>query len=68
MSIQLRKQRILRLLFLLRHKQTGDAEEIGKLFECHPSTIKRLIAQLREDGYKIIYDKGLKKYIMQEKD
>lgn len=60
------RKRLQRLLFLIKHQQLHSAGQAAKLYDCHSGTIKRLIARLRLEGHPIVYDKRLKRYVLEE--
>jgi len=62
------RQRLQYLLFMLRHKQAGNADALAIKLNCCSRTVKNCIAKLRKDGFVIKYDQGLKRYILEEDD
>lgn len=66
MSIPEYRQRLQRVIFLIRHRQFHNALQASKILNCHPTTVKRLIAKLRLEGHQINYDKGLKRYVLED--
>ncbi|TCC94191.1 HTH domain-containing protein [Pedobacter frigiditerrae] len=66
MSIARRRQKLQKLLFMLKHKQVQTAAAVAQQLHCHPSTVVKLLYRLRKDGYQITYDKSLKRYVLVE--
>jgi predicted ArsR family transcriptional regulator len=64
MSIQHYRQRLQRVLFMVRHNQFQSALQASKILKCHPTTVKRLIVRLRVEGHHIKYEKSLKRYVL----
>jgi len=62
------RQRLQYLLFMLRHKQAGNADALGSRLHCCSRTVKNCIAKLRKDGFVIKYDQSLKRYILKGDD
>lgn len=60
------RQKLQHLLFLLRHKQVGTAVTAASKLNCSARTIKNRISKLRNDGFVIKYDQGLKRYVLYE--
>lgn len=60
------RQRLQYLLFMLRHKQAGNADTLAIKLNCCSRTVKNCIAKLRKNGFVISYNKGLKRYILKE--
>lgn len=60
------QQRLQQLLYLLRHKQAGTAAAITIKLNCSTRTVKNCINKLRQDGFKIEFDKSLKRYVLKE--
>jgi transposase len=66
MSIQQYRQRLQRVIFLIKHHQFHNALQASKILKCSPSTVKRLITRLRLEGHQIKYEKSLKRYVSEE--
>ena len=62
------RQRLQYLLFILRHKQAGNADALAIKLNCCSRTVKNCIAKLRKDGFVIKYDQSLKRYILKGDD
>ena len=60
------RQKLQHLLFMLRHKQIGTAAAAASKLNCSARTIKNRINKLRNDGFVIKYDQGLKRYVLFE--
>ena len=60
------QKRLQHLLYLLRHKQAGTAAGTAIKLHCTTRTVKYCINKLRQDGFKIEFDKGLKRYVLEE--
>lgn len=60
------RQKLQRVIFLVKHQQFQNALHASKILACHPSTVKRLITRLRLEGHQIRYEKSLGRYIMEE--
>jgi DNA-binding IclR family transcriptional regulator len=68
MSIVKRRQKLQKILSLLKHKQLHSAAACAKQLSCHPSTVVKLLCLLRKEGHLIIYDKSLKRYVSLDDD
>lgn len=62
------QKRLQHLLYLLRHKQAGTAAAIAIKLNCSTRTVKYCINKLRQDGFKIEFDKVLKRHVLEEDD
>lgn len=60
------RQALDRLLALLRQQQVGSPKHTARQLGCSVRTLKYRIARLRREGHPIVYDKGLKRYVIRE--
>lgn len=58
--------RLVRLLYLLRHKQVRSAYSTALQLNCSIRTFYHYLARLKRDGFKIKYSKTLGRYIIEE--
>ncbi len=58
-----RKKRLAYLIDLVDKGRLLSLKAIADKFECSDRTVKRLLADLREEGYHIIYCRRRKKFI-----
>ena len=56
-------KRLMYLLEIINKGQCFSLKQIATKFDCSERTIKRMIAQLRKDGYVIDYCYSQKKFI-----
>jgi Mn-dependent DtxR family transcriptional regulator len=66
MSIQQYRLRLQRVIYLIKHHQFQNTTQAARILRCHPSTVKRIIERLRLEGYRISYEKVLKRYVLEE--
>ena len=43
--------------YLSQHKRTGTVEQLAEKFNVSERTIQRMVQQLRDNGYPIIYNR-----------
>ncbi len=55
MTYSERKQKEKYLLYLIQHNRLISLENLANDFDCSVRTLKRMIANLREEGYSIVY-------------
>jgi predicted DNA-binding transcriptional regulator YafY len=60
------QQRLEALLQLIRQKRTGSAKKLSAKFNVSERTIKRMIDNLRCQGYKIKFSRNNNSYIIFE--
>ena len=60
-----RKQKIEYLLEIIKKGRCISLEQVALKFECSSRTIKRMIAELREEGYEIKYCRVQRKYCIE---
>ncbi|MDQ7948183.1 MAG: hypothetical protein REI78_05175 [Pedobacter sp.] len=65
-SIQKYRERLQRVIFMVRHHQFANASHASKILSCHPTTVKRLIIRLRLEGHQIKYERSLGRYVLEE--
>jgi len=61
-----RKQKLNYLLELIDKGRCLSLRQIAYKFECSERTVKRLLANLREEGYKVRYCPSIKKFYLEE--
>ncbi|PSL28144.1 HTH domain-containing protein [Chitinophaga ginsengisoli] len=52
---------------LAEHKRTGTPDNLSKKLRVSPRTIERMVQQLRDQGYPIVYNRFRFTYEMREK-
>jgi len=62
MNFLQRKKRFEYLLEIIEKGECKSSNQIAKKFNCSKRTIKRLIDELRIEGYDIEYCKSIKKF------
>lgn len=62
------RERLDRILFLLKHQQMGSIPVMTKKLGYAKSTIERQLKRLRAEGHVIDYDRSLKRYVLKETD
>lgn len=55
MTYSERKEKEKYLLYLIQHNRLISLENLADDFNCSIRTVKRMIANLRQEGYDIIY-------------
>ncbi len=55
-----------RVICLMRRKSTGDAEEFAVKLDMSKRSVQRLIQEMKEDGYPVVYCKSSNSYILTE--
>ena len=59
-----RKKKLEYLLYLISKGRMLSIRQIAEKYGCSNRTVKRMISDLKEEGYKISYSKSLKKFII----
>lgn len=59
-----RKEKESHLLYLIEHKRLCSLEKTANDFECSIRTLRRIINDLRREGYEIFYCRASHKYIL----
>lgn len=59
------QERLHALLQLIRLQSTGSARELSAKFNISERTVKRMIDTLRQQGYKITYQRSIGSYILE---
>jgi DeoR/GlpR family transcriptional regulator of sugar metabolism len=62
------EKRLEYILELIEKGRFGSLEKAAKRFDVSTRTIKRMLQNLRDKGYDILYDKKLKKYFLKNKE
>ncbi len=53
------------LLYLIENKRLSRLEQVAEKFDCSKKTVKRMINDLREQGYDIVYCRKTATYFFQ---
>ena len=61
-----RKEKENHLLYLIQHKRLCDLEKVANDYNCSIRTVKRMLSNLRNEGYLIIYCRKSSKYLLKE--
>ena len=61
-----KKEKEKHLLYLIKHERLISIEKTANDYECSKRTIKRMLSNLREEGFKIIYCRKCNKYLLEE--
>lgn len=64
MNFRERKQRLDYLLEMVEKGQCISLMQIAEKFNCSESTVKRMITELRDEGYNIKYCKLNRKFLI----
>lgn len=57
-----RKEKEKHLLYLIEHERLISLERVANDYNCSTRTLKRMIQNLRKEGYNIYYCRATKKY------
>lgn len=66
MTYSERKEKEKHLLYLIQHNRLISLEKAADEFNCSIRTLKRMIANLRNEGYEIVYCRVEFKYYMKK--
>ncbi|QTE22227.1 hypothetical protein [Polaribacter cellanae] len=61
-----RKEKEKHLLYLIQHHRLKSLNKVAIDYGCSERTVKRMLFNLRVQGYKIIYCKNSHKYLFEE--
>lgn len=61
-----RKEKEKHLLYLIEHNRLYCLKKVASDYECSKRTIKRMLNNLRQEGYNIIYCRLSNKYILKK--
>lgn len=64
MTYSERKEKEKHLLYLIEHKRLHSLEKVANDYECSVRTVKRMLANLRGEGYDITYCRKDNKYLI----
>ncbi len=59
-----RKEKENHLLYLIKYERLHSLEKVASDYNCSKRTIKRMLSNLRKEGYNIVYCKKSRKYII----
>jgi len=57
-----------RIKYLAEHRQAGNATQLAKRLSVSQRTVQRMIQQLRDHGFPIIYNRYRKVYELEKTD
>jgi len=60
-----RKERNDYLLEMIEKDRCFSLKQITNKFDCSESTVKRMLSELREQGYNIKYSKTMKRFLLE---
>ncbi|MFW6369887.1 MAG: HTH domain-containing protein [Bacteroidota bacterium] len=60
-----RKERNEYLLEMIEKNRCFSLKQIKHKFECSERTVKRMLSELRDEGYNIKYCKSMKKFVLE---
>ncbi|HMR88328.1 MAG TPA: HTH domain-containing protein [Saprospiraceae bacterium] len=55
-----------RVICLIKRKATGDASEFAEKLNISKRSVQRLIQEMKEEGYPIVYCKSSNSYVLTE--
>lgn len=61
-----RKEKEKHLLYLIEHNRLHCLKKMASDYDCSKRTIKRMLANLREEGYNIVYSRVSNKYVIKK--
>ncbi|WP_165733829.1 MULTISPECIES: HTH domain-containing protein [Polaribacter] len=61
-----RKEKEKHLLYLIEQERLFNLKKIANDYECSSRTIKRMLLNLREEGFNIVYCRKCNKYLLKE--
>lgn len=61
-----RKEKQKHLLYLIAHDRLQSLEKVANDYDCSVRTIKRMLTDLREEGYDIAYCRKEHKYLLKK--
>lgn len=66
MTYSERKEKEKHLLYLIEHKRLYSLEKVASDYECSVRTVKRMLTNLREEGYAITYCRKKNNYFIKK--
>jgi len=60
-----RKKKLEYLLYFIEKGRMLSVNQIAKKYNCSDRTVKRMISELKEEGYKVKYSQSLGKFIIE---
>ncbi|WP_316847110.1 HTH domain-containing protein [Pedobacter psychrodurus] len=66
MSIIAHREKLQRMLFMVRHNRLKTAKQAAAQLSCSERTIKNYLSKLRDSGHEIRYDRSLGRYTIKE--
>jgi len=60
------QKKMRQLLLIIKAEKLKTAKQIAMEKGCHINSIERLLRKLRKEGHRIIYDRTLKRYVLEE--
>ena len=62
------QQQLRELLQLIAAGKLKNTRQLAQLKGCHHSSIERRLRKLRQQGYPIVYDRKLQRYVLREEE
>lgn len=62
------QQQLRELLQLIAAGKLKNTRQLAQLKGCHRSSIERRLRKLRQQGYSIVYDRKLQRYVLREEE
>jgi biotin operon repressor len=66
MTYSERKEKEKHLLYLIEYKRLHSLEKVASDYECSVRTVKRMLTNLREEGYNINYCRKNNNYFIKK--
>jgi DeoR/GlpR family transcriptional regulator of sugar metabolism len=66
MSIIAHREKLQRILFMIRHQRLLNTKQAAAQLDCSERTIKNYLSKLRASGHEIRYDRALGRYTIKE--
>ncbi|PKP17019.1 MAG: hypothetical protein CVU07_05065 [Bacteroidetes bacterium HGW-Bacteroidetes-23] len=66
MTFKEKKERLTYLLEMIQKERVTSLEQIARKFNCSKRTVKRMIADLKEEGCEIYYSRKMYKFLLKK--